>query len=63
MDIQHIAVPEAGKDYPRNWSEFLDWFSREEACLAYLEGLRWPQGLCARPVARPVNRTARVALG
>ena len=44
MDIQHIAVPEAGKDYPRNWSEFLDGFSSEEACLAYLEGLRWPRG-------------------
>jgi len=44
MDIQHIAVPEAGKDYPRNWSEFLDWFSSEEACLSYLEGLRWPLG-------------------
>ena len=44
MDIQHIAVPEAGKDYPRNWNEFLDWFSSEEACLAYLEQLRWPLG-------------------
>src|SRR6266700_5055042 len=44
MDIQHIAVPEAGKDYPRNWNEFLDWFSSEEACRAYLQGLRWPQG-------------------
>lgn len=43
MNIQHIAVPEAGKDYPRNWNEFLDWFSGEEACLAYLERLRWPQ--------------------
>jgi hypothetical protein len=43
MDVQHIAAPEAGKDYPRNWNEFLDWFSSEEACLAYLEGLRWPQ--------------------
>ncbi len=44
MDVQHIAVPEAGKDYPRNWNEFLDWFSSEEACLAYLEQLRWPRG-------------------
>jgi hypothetical protein len=44
MDIQHIAVPEAGKDYPRNWNEFLDWFGTEEACLGYLERLRWPQG-------------------
>src|SRR5437899_5979353 len=43
MDIQ-IVAPEAGKDYPRNWSEFLDRFASEEACLSYLEGLRWPQG-------------------
>ena len=43
MDIQHIVVPEAGKDYPRNWNAFLDWFGTEEACLAYLERLRWPQ--------------------
>ncbi|MDP1649558.1 MAG: IS1595 family transposase [Rubrivivax sp.] len=44
MDIQHIATPEAGKDYPSNWNEFLDWFGSEEACLGYLERLRWPQG-------------------
>ena len=44
MYIQHIAAPEAGKDYPRNWNEFLDWFGSEESCLAYLERLRWPQG-------------------
>ena len=37
MDVQHIAAPVAGKDYPRNWSEFLDWFASEEACLGYLE--------------------------
>ena len=43
MDIQHIVLPEAGKDYPRNWNAFLDWFGSEEACLAYLERLRWPQ--------------------
>ena len=46
MDIQHIAAPVPGKDYPRNWNEFLDWFATEEACLAYLERLRWPQRLC-----------------
>jgi hypothetical protein len=44
MSIQHNAVPEASEDYPRNWSEFLDWFGSEEACLAYLERLRWPTG-------------------
>ena len=44
MDIQHIAAPVAGKDYPHNWNEFLDWFANEAACLAYLEKLRWPDG-------------------
>ncbi|WP_137894719.1 IS1595 family transposase [Ramlibacter sp. 2FC] len=43
MDV-HIVTPVAGKDYPRNWNEFLDWFSSEDACLSYLEKLRWPQG-------------------
>lgn len=36
--------PMLGKDYPRTWSQFLDWFATEEACLAYLERLRWPTG-------------------
>jgi transposase-like protein len=44
MDIQLTAGPVAGKDYPRNLSEFLDWFASEEACLSYLERLRWPDG-------------------
>jgi len=43
MDV-HSVAPEAGKDYPRNWNEFLDWFPSETACLAYLERLRWPRG-------------------
>ena len=34
----------SAQDYPRNWSEFLDWFSSEDACLSYLERLRWPHG-------------------
>lgn len=40
----HIVAPQAGKDYPRSWNEFLDWFGTEEACLSFLERLRWPQG-------------------
>jgi len=44
MNLQYTDPPEAGKDYPRNWSEFLDWFASEEACLTYLEQLRWPAG-------------------
>lgn len=34
----------AGTDYPRTWNQFLDWFHNEEACVSYLEQLRWPQG-------------------
>ena len=37
-------MPVPAQDYPRTWSEFLDWFSSEEACLSYLERLRWPHG-------------------
>ena len=61
MDIQHIVVPEAGKDYPRNWNAFLDWFGSEEACLAYLERLRWPQEfVCpACGVSQPPYRSSR----
>jgi transposase-like protein len=44
MGVQHIVVPEAGKDYPQSWNEFLDWFASEDACLSYLERLRWPRG-------------------
>jgi transposase-like protein len=61
MDIQHIALPVAGKDYPRNWNEFLDRFGSEEACLAYLEGLRWPQGFVCPScgVTAPASRASR----
>lgn len=48
MDIQTLA-PTPEKDYPQTWNEFLDWFGTEEACLAYLERLRWPNGfVCPR---------------
>ena len=64
MDIQHIVVPEAGKDHPRNWNAFLDWFGTEEACLAYLERLRWPQEfVCpACGVSQPPYRSSRARL-
>ncbi len=48
MDIQMLA-PIPGEDYPQNWNDFLDWFGTEEACLAYLEKLRWANGfVCPR---------------
>ena len=31
-------------DYPRNWHEFLSFYSTEEQCLLYLARLRWPDG-------------------
>jgi len=46
-DIQEMPVP--GRDYPRNWEQFLDWFPDDDACIEYLEGIRWPDGfICPR---------------
>jgi transposase-like protein len=48
MGVQ-ILTPTPGEHYPSNWNDFLDWFSSEESCLAYLEQLRWPSGfVCPR---------------
>lgn len=38
------SKPIAGRDYPRAWGQFLDWFATEEGCRSYLERLRWPLG-------------------
>lgn len=34
----------AGQDYPRTYREFVTMFPDEEACVRYIEGLRWPEG-------------------
>ena len=34
-----MLTPIPGRDYPRTWNEFLDWFATEEACQAFLEKL------------------------
>ena len=39
-----VARPRAGRDYPRDWSEFLKLFSSEEDCFDYLERVRWGKG-------------------
>ena len=36
--------PIAGIDYPETLQEFDDWFATEQACLDYLQELRWPYG-------------------
>ncbi|WP_169565754.1 transposase, partial [Neptunomonas japonica] len=41
----HNNMPVAGTDYPTTLSQFLDWFHSEEACRAYLEKLKWPDGI------------------
>ena len=44
--------PVAGRDYPRDWVQFLDWFPDEESCSRYLERLRWPRGFVCPRCAR-----------
>lgn len=48
--------------YPRTWSEFLARFPSEEACLAYLEGLRWPQGFVC-PSCGAMSAASRASRG
>jgi transposase-like protein len=36
--------PKGGVDYPRTFQEFRDWFPTDDACVDYLEQLRWPDG-------------------
>lgn len=38
-------MPIAGVDYPGTWREFRAQFSADEVCVAYLEKLRWPDGI------------------
>ena len=51
---------EAGRDYPRLYREFVEWFPDNEACLIYLEKLRWPNGfICpsCQKTAKPWYQT------
>lgn len=43
------AKPVAGWHYPGRSADFRAWFSTDEACLLYLDWLRWPDGfVCPR---------------
>jgi len=55
--------PVAGQDYPQTWSQFMDWFHTEQACLDYLQKLRWPHefvcprcGVISAPLKTSRNR-------
>lgn len=60
---EHRESPVSGQDYPQTWSQFTDWFHNEDACLDYLERLRWPQqficpkcGIIGAPLKTSRNR-------
>ena len=38
------SQPLGGRDYPRTYQEFRDWFPNDAACVEYLGQLRWPDG-------------------
>jgi hypothetical protein len=39
-------TPVAGADYPATFAQLRSWFPDDDACVAYLAGLRWPEGFC-----------------
>lgn len=50
----------SGRDYPGNWTQFLQWFPDDNACLQFLEHLRWPSGfVCPRclKLSKPYHLT------
>jgi len=51
----HRPIPVAGVDYPGTWQAFEAWFADDDACRAYLERVRWPDGFscpsCAAAMA------------
>lgn len=46
-------MPRAGEDYPETWNQFLEWFTTEEQCARYLEGVRWRDGFVCPACAKP----------
>lgn len=51
---------EAGRDYPRTYREFVEWFPDNESCIAFLVKLRWPNGfICpgCSSVSEPWHQT------
>ena len=56
METQ-MLTPTPGRDYPRTWNRFLDWFATEEACLAFL-GFGGPKASSARVAATLAMCTA-----
>ena len=46
--------------YPKTFEDFLEWFSTEEQCIAYLESIKWPNGFtCPQCESRDAWKTER----
>lgn len=45
--------PRGGLRYPRSTGEFRSWFASDDACLDYLDWLRWPDGFVCPRCANP----------
>jgi hypothetical protein len=43
-----LDAPQPGIDYPRSFHELTAWFGVDEACLRYLERVRWGDGFACR---------------
>ena len=37
--------PQAGREYPKSYADFLGWFPDDVACIDYLDRMRWPANL------------------
>ncbi|MCH7538020.1 MAG: IS1595 family transposase [Proteobacteria bacterium] len=46
-------MPVPGHDYPRTWTQFLDWFPDEAACRRFLENIRWGSGFVCPSCGEP----------
>ena len=55
-------MPVSGRDYPRTWEQFVDWFPDNDACIEYLEGIRWPDGFDCPRCGR-INEPYRTSRG
>jgi transposase-like protein len=52
-EVQIHPALEAGVDYPGTYREFVTMFPDENACMAYLEGLRWKNGFVCPACNQP----------
>ncbi len=49
VKIKASPRPQADKDDPRSYGEFLAWFPDDDVCLDYLDWWRWPAGFSCPP--------------